>query len=260
MTKSEQKFTGTINGVQYTNREDFYKALKKLKQNDIKQISYSEQTVEEQVEKEVETPTQEEFKQAIDLFGTLFSSFLGALAGHNTLKPQPQPLNENDNAHLSEKQPNPVVERQHVDFERVAEEYIFGETTYEFTGDVCDELELDKFDKFLQKKLQTLKAMDFTGPYDTELVGLREKFAADFKRVWDCRNEMTQKLHELDEKLAKTEQLINLTQDLGMPSSEYEEMYKKQQVEFDITENRSNYYGLLQEYYHDIVSFIDSLF
>lgn len=258
MTKSEQKFTGTINGVQYTDREDFYKALKKLKQNDIKQISYSEQAVEEQVEKEIETPTQEEFKQAIDLFGALFGSFLGTLVGHNTLKSQPS--NENDNAHLQEKQPNPIVERQHVDFERVAEEYLFGETTYEFTGDVRDELELDKFNKFLQKKLQTLKDMDFTGPYETELVELREKFAADFKRVFDCRNETTQKLHELDEKLAKTEQLINLTQDLGMPSSEYEEMYKNQQVEFDIIENRSNYYGLLQEYYHGVVSFIDSLF
>lgn len=252
------KFIGTINGVQYTNREDFYKALKKLKQNDIKQISYSEQTVETPVENEVETPTQEEFKQAIDLFGAIFSSFLGALVGHNALKPQPS--NENDNSNLIEKQPNTAVEHSQVDFESIANEYIFGETTYEFTGDERDELELDKFDQFLQKKLQTLKNIDFIGPYETELVELREKFAADFKRVSDCRNDIDKKLHALDEKLAKTEQLINLTRDLEMPYSEYEAMYKNQQVDFDITENRGNYYGILQQYYRDVVSFIDSLF
>jgi hypothetical protein len=270
--KSEQKFTGKINGVTYANWDEFQKALESMTKEEIRSIEYQDYQVEvnddEAVVKKLPTPEYD----LNTLFAELFGAFFGALAGHNRLKPVEQPTNANDNQKAYAKvqeEPitqakEPITEVKKVEVDELVSKYLFNETTYEFTGGEEDEFELDKFDRFLQKKLDDFKQVDFSTRSGDELsdflLDLRVPFMARVKEVSASINEEDDDLKDLDMQMANLENCINANATCGFDTTVVNEKYESVQHEFDVMQNVQNYHRLLKQYLTGVINHIDQQF
>lgn len=274
--KSEQKFTGKINGVTYANWEDFQKALESMTKEEIRSIEYQDYQVDinenEAVVKKQTTPEYD----LNTLFAELLGSFLGALAGHNRLKPVEQPTNANDNQKAYAKvQEEPITQAKEepapqekeikkVEVDELVSKYLFNETTYEFTGGEEDEFELDKFDRFLQKKLEDFKQVDFSARKGDDLsdflLDLRVPFMARVKEVSASINEEDDDLKELDVQMANLENCINANTTCGFDTTVINEKYEEVQHDFDVMQNVQNYHRLLKQYLTRVINHIDQQF
>lgn len=273
------KFIGKINGVEYASREEFCKVLGELKPEDIKSISLVEQSTNETTEKN-ETPKPEkkelsnyDTNETIETLFDLFGSFVKSLKNHN--KPVQKACecdktelcgcdpdqkacacNKNDGKKKTEQ-----TEQQF--FNEIVERFAFNETTYEFTGGELDELELDKFDGLLARRAKEFSELDWDSfdldSFDRDvLTDLREEFAERYSKACRSNEKTLEEQHRLDDRLAKIERLIDAYKDLDMDTYKAEEDYKKFQREFDILDNKGNYYDLLKHYYAEIIGVIDA--
>ena len=273
------KFIGKINGVEYASREEFCKVLGELKPEDIKSISLVEQSTNETQEKN-ETPKPEkkelsdyDANETIETLFDLFGSFVKSLKNHN--KPVQKTCgcdktdlcgcdpdqkacacNKNDCKKKTEQ-----TEQQF--FKEIVERFAFNETTYEFTGGELDELELDKFDGLLARRAKEFSELDWDSfdldSFDRDvLTDLREEFAERYSKASRSNEKTLEEQHRLDDRLAKIERLIDAYKDLDMDTYKAEEDYKKFQREFDILDNKGNYYNLLKHYYAEIIGVIDA--
>lgn len=267
--KSKQKFTGKINGVNYTNMEDFQKALKSMTQEEIYSIEYQDYNADGNgnkalAKKQEPTPVYD----LNPLFAEMFGAFLEALVGHNRLKPVEQPMDKNDNqkahAKVQEELITQTKEVKKVEVDELVMEYIFKETTYEFTGGEEDEFELDKFDRFLQKKFNEFEQIDFSTRSGDErsdfLFDLRAPFTDRLKEVTTSINKENDQLKELYVQLSNLENCINVNSVCGFDTSVIEEKYKSVQYEFDVLQNVQNYHRLLKQYFTGIINHIDKQF
>ena len=267
--KSEQKFTGKINGVSYANWEDFQKALGSMTKEEIRSIEYQDYQIDvnenEAVVKKHETTPAYDLNT---LFAEMFSAFFGALAGHNHLKPVEQPVDENDNQKVYAKvQEEPITQEKEVkkvEVDELVSEYLFNETTYEFTGGEEDEFELDKFDRFLQKKLDEFKQVDFSARSGDELsdflLDLRVPFMNRVKEVSSSMKQEDDQLRELDVQMANLETCINANTTCGFDTKVVQEKYEAVQHEFDVLQNVQNYHRLLRQYLTCLINHIDQQF
>ena len=267
--KSEKKFTGKINGVTYANWEEFQKALESMTKEEIRSIEYQDYQVDvndnEAVVKKLPTP-----EYGLNtLFAELFGAFFGALADHNRLKPveQPveQPLDKNDNQKAYAKvQEEPITEVKKVEVDELVSKYIFNETTYEFTGGEEDEFELDKFDRFLQKKFDDFQQVDFSTRSGDELsdflLDLRVPFMARVKEVSASINREDDNLRDLDMQMANLENCINANATCGFDTTVVNEKYESVKHEFDVIQNVQNYHRLLKQYLTHVINHIDQQF
>lgn len=276
------KFIGKINGVEYATREEFCKVLGELKPEDIKSISLVAQSTNEEdtshEEKEQTKPEKKELSdydtnETIETLFDLFGSFVKSLKNHN--KPVQKTCgcdktdlcgcdpdqkacacNKNDCKKKTEQ-----TEQQF--FKEIVERFAFNETTYEFTGGELDELELDKFDGLLARRAKEFAELDWDSfdldSFDRDiLTDLREEFAGRYSKASRSNEKMVEEQHKLDDRLAKVERLIDAYKDLEMDTDKAEEEYKKLQCEFDILDNKGNYYDLLKHYYAEIIGVIDA--
>ena len=276
------KFIGKINGVEYASREEFCKVLGELKPEDIKSISLvAQSTNEEDMPHEEKEPTKPEKKElsdydtneTIETLFDLFGSFVKSLKNHN--KPVQKTCgcdktdlcgcdpdqkacacNKNDCKKKTEQ-----TEQQF--FKEIVERFAFNETTYEFTGGELDELELDKFDGLLARRAKEFSELDWDSfdldSFDRDvLTDLREEFAERYSKASRSNEKTLEEQHRLDDRLAKIERLIDAYKDLDMDTYKAEEDYKKFQREFDILDNKGNYYNLLKHYYAEIIGVIDA--
>lgn len=266
------KFIGKINGVEYANREEFYKALGELKPEDIKSISLVEQSTHEEnmipehlkeSSKPEEKPAKKEERlnydanEAVEALFDLFGAFVKSLQGHN--KPVQKACNCNKNECKEKKVEQPVEKQiKKPTFDEVMEHFGFKETTYEFTGEERDELELDKFDGLLARRAGEFSEIDWDSFDCDELTELREEFAERYTKAGRAYEKIVEEQHKLDNTLAKVERLIDAYRDLDMDTDEAQEKYKNLQQEFDILDNKSNYYELLKHYYAEIIKVIDA--
>lgn len=271
--KSEQKFTGKINGVTYANWEDFQKALESMTKEEIHSIEYQDYRVDvnenEAVVKRYEIAPKYDFDA---LFNELFDAFKEALVGHNRLKPVEQPTNANDNQKAyAKKQEEPITQAKEepitqakVSVDELVSEYNFNETTYEFTGGEEDEFELDKFDRFLQKKLENFKQVDFSTRSGDELTNflfdLRTHFMNRVKEVSASISKEDDKLKEIDVQMANLENCINANTACGFDTSAIEERFETVKREFDVLQNVQNYHRLLKQYLTGVINHIDRQF
>lgn len=270
--KSEQKFTGKINGVTYANWEDFQKALESMTKEEIRSIEYQDYQVEvndnEAVVKKLPAPEYD----LNTLFTELFGAFFGALVGHNRLKPVEQLVNKNDSQKVQEKvqeeQINQAIQQakevKKVEVDELVSEYLFNETTYEFTGGEEDEFELDKFDRFLQKKFEEFEQIDFSARSGDELsdfmLDLRVPFMGRIKEVISSINDEDNQLKELDMQMANLETCINANATCGFDTTVINEKYESVQHEFDVLQNVQNYHRLLKQYLTKVITHIDKQF
>ena len=255
------KFIGKINGVEYTNRNEFYEALSKVKPQDVKSISLIENSSNDvpqdsNLKKESKnsninrTVAMAEYdkSEALNTLIDIFGSFLNSLKGHNT------PVKN-----VAEQKP--VAEHQEkaqYSIDGLIERFCFNETTYEFTGGERDELELDKFEGLLAREAKEFSEIDWDNFDCDDLTELREEFAARYEKASSSIQKCIENQKKIDEKLAKYERLLEAFNDLGIESKENQEIYKKLQKDFDITDNRKNYYELLRHYYGELVKVIDA--
>lgn len=259
--KSEQKFTGKINGVTYANWEDFQKALESMTKEEIRSIEYQDYQIDvnenETVVKKQETTSEYDLNT---LFTEMFNAFFGALAGHNRLKPVEQPTD----AKVHEEQIPQEKEVKKVEVDELVSKYLFNETTYEFTGGEEDEFELDKFDRFLQKKFDEFKQIDFSARKGDDLsdflLDLRVPFMARVKEVTASINEEDDDLRELDVQMANLETCINANATCGFDTTVINEKYKEVQHDFDVMQNVQNYHRLLKQYLTHVINHIDQQF
>lgn len=275
--KSEQKFTGKINGVTYSNWEDFQKALESMKKEEIHSIEYQDYRVDvnenEAVVQKNETTPKYDFDT---LFKEMFDAFFGALVGHNRLKPVEQLANANQKAYAkvqeeqipqAKEQEEPITQPEDVkkvEVDELVSEYNFNETTYEFTGGEEDEFELDKFDRFLQKKLEKFKQVDFSTRKGDDLsdflLDLRVPFMNRVKEVSASINEEDEDLKDLDVQMANLENCINANTTCGFDTTAINEKYESVQHDFDVLQNVQNYHRLLKQYLTNVISHIDQQF
>lgn len=274
MTKKlEQKFTGKINGVTYATWEDFQKALESMKKEEIHSIEYQDYQVEvnenEVVVKKQPTPEYD----LNTLFAEMFGAFFGALAGHNRLRPVEQPIDKKaalsavvkeEPVQPKEEPVQPKEEVKKVEVDELVSEYNFNETTYEFTGGEEDEFELDKFDRFLQKKLDEFKQIDFSTRSGDELsdflLDLRVPFIARVKDVSASMKQEDDDLKELDVQMANLENCININSVCGFDTKVVQEKYEAVQHDFDVMQNIQNYHRLLRQYLTCVINHIDQQF
>lgn len=268
------KFIGKINGVEYASREEFCKVLGELKPEDIKSISLVEQSTNETPEKN-ETPKPEkkemsnyDTNETIEILFDLFGSFVKLLKNHN--KPA-QKTCECDKTELCGCDPDQKAcacnkkdkKTEQEFFNEIVERFAFNETTYEFTGGELDELELDKFNGLLARRAKEFSELDWDSfdldSFDRDvLTDLREEFAGRYSKASRSNEKTLEEQHRLDDRLAKIERLIDAYKDLDMDTYKAEEDYKKFQREFDILDNKGNYYDLLKHYYAEIIGVIDA--
>jgi len=263
------KFIGKINGVEYANREEFYKALGELKPEDIKSISLVEQStreenkVPEQLKESAKTeekPAEKEERlkydanDAVETLFDLFGSFLKSLQDHNKPVQKACNCNKNECKEKAVEQPK----KDHYSFDGLVERFAFCETTYEFTGGERDELELDKFDGLLSRRAGEFSEIDWDSFDCDELTELREEFAERYTKASRANEKIIEEQHKIDDTLAKVERLISAYRDLEMNTDEVQEKYENLQHEFDILDNKSNYYELLKHYYAEIIKVIDA--
>lgn len=268
--KSEQKFTGKINGVTYANWEEFQKALDSMTKEEIRSIEYQDYQID--VNENEAVVKKQEIAPEYDLntlFAELFGAFFGALVGHNRLKPVEQPIDKNDNQKAQAKvqeEPitQPVTQAKKVEVDELVSKYLFNETTYEFTGGEEDEFELDKFDRFLQKKLDEFKQVDFSTRKGDELsdflLDLRVPFMARVKEVSASINEEDDDLKDLDMQMANLENCINANATCGFDTTVVNEKYEAVQHDFDVMQNVQNYHRLLKQYLTHVINHIDQQF
>lgn len=273
------KFIGKINGVEYANREEFCKVLGELKPEDIKSISLVEQSTNEAPEKN-ETPKPEkkellntDANETIETLFDLFGSFVKSLKNHNKPIQKTCGCDKNelwacdpdrcdpDQKTCEYEKKDKKTEQQF--FNEIVERFAFKETTYEFTGGELDELELDKFDGLLARRAKEFAELDWDSfdldSFDCDmLTELREEFAERYSKACRSNEKMVSEQHKLDDRLAKVERLIDAYKDLEMNTDKAEEEYKKLQCEFDILDNKGNYYDLLKHYYAEIIGVIDA--
>ena len=270
------KFIGKINGVEYANREEFCKVLGELKPEDIKSISLVEQSTNETPEKN-ETPKPEkkellnqDANETIETLFDLFGSFVKSLKNHN--KPVQKTCGcdkkelwgcdpEQKTCGCDKNDSEKKTEQQF--FNDIVERFAFNETTYEFTGGELDELELDKFDGLLARRAKEFAELDWDSfdldSFDRDmLTDLREEFAERYSKARRSNEKTLEEQHKLDDRLAKVERLIDAYKDLDMDTDKAEDEYKKLQREFDILDNKGNYYDLLKHYYAEIIGVIDA--
>jgi hypothetical protein len=271
--KSEQKFTGKINGVTYSNFEDFQKALESMTKEEIRSIEYQDYQVDvnenEAVIKKQETTPEYDLNT---LFVELCDAFFGALANHNRLKPIEQPTDKNDSQKVQAKVPEEQIQQaiqqakevKKVEVDELVSEYCFDETTYEFTGDEEDEFELNKFDRFLQKKFDDFQQVDFSTRSGDELsdflLDLRVPFMNRGKEVSASINKEDVDLRELDVQMANLENCLNINSVCGFDTTAIQEKYKSVQHDFDVLQNIQNYHRLLKQYLTNIINHIDQQF
>ena len=264
MTKKlEQKFTGKINGVSYANWEEFQKALESMTKEEIRSIEYQDYQVEvndnEAVVKKLPTPEYD----LNTLFAEMFGAFFGALAGHNRLKPVEQPTDKKAALSAVVKE-EPVTQVKKVEVDELVSKYLFNETTYEFTGGEEDEFELDKFDRFLQKKFDDFKQVDFLTRSGDELsdflLDLRVPFMARVKDVSASINREDDNLRDLDMQMANLENCINANATCGFDTTVVNEKYESVKHEFDVIQNVQNYHRLLKQYLTGVINHIDQQF
>lgn len=255
------KFIGKINGVEYTDRNEFYEALSKVKPQDVKSISLIENSSNDDpqdsnLKKESKnsninrTVAMAEYdkSEALNTLIDIFGSFLNSLKGHNA------PVK---NKNVTEQKP--VAEQnENYSIDDIIRRFTFPETTYEFTGGELDELELDKFDGLLARRAKEFSEVYWSDFDCDELTELREEFASRFSKTDNSIIKCIDNQKETDEKLAKYERLLEAFHDLGIESEENQEVYKKLQKDFDITDNRKNYYELLRHYYGELIKVIDA--
>jgi hypothetical protein len=268
--KSEQKFTGKINGVTYANWEEFQKALDSMTKEEIRSIEYQDYQID--VNENEAVVKKQEIAPEYDLntlFAELFGAFFGALVGHNRLKPVEQPIDKNDNQKAQAKvqeEPitQPVTQAKKVEVDELVSKYLFNETTYEFTGGEEDEFELDKFDRFLQKKFDEFKQVDFSTRKGDELsdflLDLRVPFMARVKEVSASINREDDNLRDLDMQMANLENCINANATCGFDTTVVNEKYESVQHEFDVMQNVQNYHRLLKQYLTGVINHIDQQF
>lgn len=272
--KLEQKFTGKINGVTYATWEDFQKALESMKKEEIHSIEYQDYQVEvnenEAVVKKQPTPEYD----LNTLFAEMFGAFFGALVGHNRLKPVEQPIDKKAalSAVVQEEPVQPKEEPvqpkekevKKVEVDELISEYNFNETTYKFTGGEEDEFEMDKFDRFLQKKLDGFKQVDFSTRSGDELedflLDLRTPFMYRVKEVAASMKKEDDQLRELDIQMANLENCINANSVCGFDTKVIQEKYESVQHEFDVMQNVQNYHRLLKQYLTHVINHIDQQF
>lgn len=270
--KSEQKFTGKINGVTYANWEDFQKALESMTKEEIRSIEYQDYQVDidenEAIVKKLPAPEYD----LNTLFAELFDAFFGALTNHNRLTPVEQPEDKNDSQKVQAKVPEEKIQQaiqqakevKKVEVDELVSEYCFDETTYEFTGGEEDEFELDKFDRFLQKKFEEFKQVDFSTRSGDELsdfmLDLRVPFMARVKEVSASINREDTDLRELDVQMANLENCLNINSVCGFDTTAIQEKYESVQQDFDVLQNIQNYHRLLKQYLTNVINHIDQQF
>lgn len=264
--KSKQKFTGKINGETYATWDEFQKALESMTKEEIHSIEYQDYQID--VNENEAVVKKQEIAPEYDLntlFAELFGAFFGALADHNRLKPVEQPTDKNDNQKAYAKvQEEPITQVKKVEVDELLSKYLFNETTYEFTGGEEDEFELDKFDRFLQKKLDDFKQVDFSTRSGDELsdflLDLRVPFMARVKEVSASINEEDDDLKDLDMQMANLENCINANATCGFDTTVVNEKYEAVQHDFDVMQNVQNYHRLLKQYLTHVINHIDQQF
>lgn len=266
--KSEKKFTGKINGVTYANWDEFQKALESMTKEEIHSIEYQDYQIDvnenEAIVKKQPTPEYD----LNTLFAELVGAFFGALVGHNRLKQVEQPVDKNDNqkayAKVQEEPIQPKEEVKKVEVDELVSKYLFNETTYEFTGGEEDEFELDKFDRFLQKKFDDFKQVDFSTRSGDELsdflLDLRIPFMARVKEVAASISEEDDDLRDLDMQMANLENCINANTTCGFDTTVVNEKYETVKHDFDVMQNVQNYHRLLKQYLTHVINHIDQQF
>ena len=267
------KFIGKINGVEYASREEFCKVLGELKPEDIKSISLVEQSTNEEdtphEEKEQTKPEKKELlnqdaNETIETLFDLFGSFVKSLKNHNKPVQKTCGCDKNELCGCDKNDSKKKTEQTEQQFFKdIVERFAFKETTYEFTGGELDELELDKFDGLLARRAKEFSELDWDSfdldSFDRDmLTDLREEFAERYSKASRSNEKTLEEQHKLDDRLAKVERLIDAYKDLEMDTDKAEEEYKKLQREFDILDNKGNYYDLLKHYYAEIIGVIDA--
>lgn len=273
---SNRKFTGSINGKTYKNYQEFLDALALMNDADIKSIQYSEVTEDthedthpetdckcKKCQKEIDmTDLNDKQKAKVkaldgvlkDIFGVgmtdIFGGFLKATQANNLLQPLKENADEDDNEIENE-----AAEAHFMDEDELEDKYIFPMTSYEFTGTERDDLELDKFDRLLQRRLNEFQEENIAD--DVDLDYLSDRFKDAFDNVSHKSSETDLNLHAIDVKIAKYEKLLDAQSELGLDTETTKLQLKNLQLDFEKMDAKHSYFELLKKYYTDIVAYLD---
>ena len=259
------KFIAKLNGVEYTDREEFYNAFRATKPEDIKSVSVHETTGDEETKKpeaikEITEKDVTDFFNGLTEFFPTFDSLVNAFARLFSEAQKEPEKKAKEPEPKQEPEPKPKTEHKYTGKE-IVEAFSFKETTYEFTGGPKDDAELEKFYSLLDKRITNFKLLSFYQLTEDEKMYIRCEFE---KRV----NELTKKheyvhneMKRLDESIAKYERLIGLMQELNISAYDaVERPYAEETLHFDINSKRIEYYKMLIEYYESLISILDTKF
>ena len=257
-----EKFIGKLNGVTYTDLNEFYKALGQLNPDDIKDLSVTHQYTAEQQKAGNQAVTKKPAQATGTSWLDLAARMLLDMLVDNNQKTQKEYFNTYGLKSTKKEQPEKKEEAKKEPRKYTMKEllhfYTFKDTTYTFVGGEQDEQELDKFDELLAKKARLFTEVPWHLYCDNELTDLREELAQRYLHVTDESNKREEKLHEIDKRMEKVEHLLETMDEFGydttMPEAEYNELTTK----FDIVENERNYFDLLVHYYKELLKVIDA--
>lgn len=241
-------FKGTINGVEYTNKVDFFKALEQLKGAQHCSVQYQEtedKRGQHQQRQQILTPSGD----YTDMFAQIFGSFLGAL-GHYA---------DNNKNNYNTQKASAKTERRVTEAPAATsiailkENFVFPWTTYVFTGGTKDELELDKFSSLLKTKIEAFEhaGVETLSKADQNTLGhMLIQYAAKAKHNAEV---IEGQMHEIDGKLVQYENLVKAYNELDIEiPTHITGSFEATKRSFDAKQNRVNYYKLMQEYYSEL--------
>ena len=260
------KFKGTINGVEYTNRNEFFDALKEAKSDGNMKVTLSEEQSEEEInkgtqesprkvleeEKPADTkenePNKNQYKSYENLFDTLGDLFISFLKTQNN--ELYKKLIDNSN---KEELPKDTVSTNY--FEEILTKYIFKETTYVFNGGEEDKIQLRRFQNLLNVRH---KEIDKENPVlnKSQKKVIYNKILSEMTRLKKQIGKIEDSQIVTDRQLAGLEKVINSYKEINyvVPENIYN-AYEEQKTNFNILLNRKEYYSMLSDYYENIVTY-----
>lgn len=239
-------FEGEINGVKYNTAEEFYKALDSMKIEDMHSVHLNQKRVADEQQAQPSQKTQNDPVLALaNFFAGLYSAFEDSLKGHNAPVRKEFP------------QGQPAADSRKITLEELKEKFIFKPTTYDFTGEEQDDIELDKFDGLLARLREEFTNIDEDAVERKVVNEFIELLKEEFVRTGKNIKELEAKTNELEQKIDKYTELIKLFEDLDEDEiDDYRDKSARLRKEFDKEFNRKCYNELLHVYYRDIISMI----
>lgn len=261
------KFKGTINGVEYTNRNEFFDALKEAKSDGNIKVTLSEEQSEEEINKgtqeslrkvlEEENPdnikenkpsNKNQYKSYENLFDTLGDLFISFLKTQNN-ELYKKLIDDSNKYELPKDTANTNY------FNEILTKYMFKETTYVFNGGEEDKIQLRRFHNLLNARH---KEIDKENPVfnKSQKKVIYNKILSEMTRLKKQIGKIEDSQIVTDHQLAGLERVINSYKEISYPVPEnIYSAYEEQKTNFNILLNRKEYYSLLSDYYENIITY-----